>query len=465
MNIIKYSGSRGISGKIFLNDGWYYLVAGTRVCCSEYSKDGVLTVNIKSRNRNALYKCIYGRPTSNYQWDKEVRLSNSDEDMLFESKLSDYDCVVISNKMESERSSLIKDVGESAVDNKVVEEPEIMSNTMKELTEDMDKVHEILVEMDKRREAEKQKKMLNESIVQPVLDGMTEKVVDPLLEGISMFMHQDKTSNWVRPFRNSFIELDDSEPTFWNQAQIDEMIKALDHYGLNLIGQAGTGKGYIAENIGYEIKKRKGYNKVLYCSITCGLIPPYLISHGVGIDGKMYLGIILEGALKAKENPDCVVVVHVDEITRMDFLSTVSCIFKFLGTKGESTEILADFGEPIKYADNLYIICTANVGRGYKTANESERALDQRFKRFEVKGILENEDTFLAFMERFGDTKIFDYLNELYKRLDKCDKKDIDRSISTRLVLNNLDNENVTASDLDLSEEMTKLMKGDSDGD
>lgn len=183
---------------------------------------------------------------------------------------------------------------------------------------------------------------------------------------------------------------------------------------------------------------------------------------GTGVDSRMYLGIILEGALKAHDNPDCAVVVHIDEITRMDFLSTVSCIFKFLGTKGESKEILCDFDEPIKYEKNLYIVCTSNVGKGYKTANESEKALDQRFRRHIVKGILENEDTMMTFMNIYGKSKIFKYLSDLYDKLESS-SKNIDRSISTRLVLNNLDNDNVTAEDLDLSEDMVKLMKGDTD--
>jgi hypothetical protein len=244
-------------------------------------------------------------------------------------------------------------------------------------------------------------------------------------------------SNWRLPFKDSFSEIeldDDFRP--WNKDQIKEILKDLNEQGVLLSGGTGTGKSYLAKNIGryllseytkamtdkdekaiiYEDEKQiiKSYANVRYAKFTVGKLSPNFISWGTSITGDYELGIILQAAMLAEVDPDTAYIVHLDEVTRSDFIGDLSPVFDFLSEKGKSTLKLPVFDkrkfvptekvkdiketekDTIKYAPNIYIICTANSavasGRRYDTTPLVDSAFQDRFKKHEVIGVLKNEE-------------------------------------------------------------------------
>jgi hypothetical protein len=246
---------------------------------------------------------------------------------------------------------------------------------------------------------------------------------------------------WERPFQNSFKKIEEDK-TFriWNQKQIDNILDTLEVRGVILSGGAGTGKGFIARNIGFQLIEKSGYKSVLYSKLGLGKLSPNLLAWGKTIKGNYELGIILEGALVANDNPDSAVIVHLDEITRSDFLGDISTLFDFLSEKGKSSIMLPELGEII-YPSNLFIVCTANEGAGNKTNLIQDQALIDRLRTIPVIGVFENQTTFEKFTEVYQDkinTTYKESLLNIYKTLENNAGKNwysVAREISTRRLL------------------------------
>jgi MoxR-like ATPase len=246
---------------------------------------------------------------------------------------------------------------------------------------------------------------------------------------------------WERPFQNSFKKIEE-DTTFriWNGDQIKEIVDTLKVRGVILSGGAGTGKGYIARNIGFQLTEKLGYKSVLYSKIGLGKLSPNLLAWGKTIKGNYELGIILEGALVAKDNPDSAVIVHLDEITRSDFLGDISTLFDFLSEKGKSSITLPELGEII-YPSNLFIVCTANEGAGNKTNLIQDQALIDRLRTIPVIGVFENEETFKEFLKAYPDNISNTYkeallnISEALKNVTNKNWYSVAREISTRRLL------------------------------
>lgn len=318
----------------------------------------------------------------------------------------------------------------------------------------------------------------NETMLKQVLINEATKELGSLLG------KESSDDSFVRPYTKSFKTYNKdssdwkSSLTVWNKSQYSKIVSKLAYSGVNLCGKAGTGKGYIAENIGYTIvDTNSDYVGFKYMKLSCGKIAPLNIAWGTGIDGKNYIGVILEGALLAHENPDYAVVVHLDEITRSDFLGDIAVLFDFLSEKGKSSIMLPN-GQEIIYENNLYIVCTSNDGKEYSATVISDGAFNERFEPEVIVGVLDNNESLLEFKHfidnlNFNAENVYIFIQDLYSKILDSDKK-IDRSISTRLLLRCINQlfksgklvdydyvKNFLVNDLKLHHSMLKLLEED----
>jgi energy-coupling factor transporter ATP-binding protein EcfA2 len=313
----------------------------------------------------------------------------------------------------------------------------------------------------------------------------------------------DKQPTWRFPFKNSFETLvKDPEFIEWDEKAIKKTIKALKTKGVLLSGGTGTGKSYLARNIGTIIKDRltnangDRYTDVKYSKFTVGKLSPNLVSWGTSITGDYELGIILQAAILAEANPHTAYVVHLDEVTRSDFIGDLSSVFDFLSTKGKSTLKLPDFkkeyalpsreereikevkGRPdtVTYVNNLYIVCTANTastsGKRYETTPLTDSAFQDRFKKVDVVGVLENDEIFTKFknncLAEDKNPALSEFLDKLFKAFNDVEGDiknkresnkntmvdELKRDISTRKLLEAIE-ENISSYSIkDLCDEL-----------
>jgi MoxR-like ATPase len=298
---------------------------------------------------------------------------------------------------------------------------------------------------DKRMDTFKEKGALIDTLIKGATSECYEREMLGVYILILLELQSEQNIKWERPYKNLFKEIEKDEAfQVWNEKQIKDITKWLKYGGVILSGGAGTGKGYLAKNIAFQFIDELGYKSVLYSELGSGPMTPNKIGYGDTITGNYELGIILEGAILAKDNPDKAVVVLLDEITRADFLSCISKLFNFLSEKGKSNINLTGIGE-ITYQSNLFIICTANEGAYNKTDILSDEALLDRLHKIPVVGVFENEETlnkFLsAYKEKINNTYKEILLN-IYKVLEENkDSKwySVAREISTRKLIQCMD--------------------------
>lgn len=230
-----------------------------------------------------------------------------------------------------------------------------------------------------------------------------------------------------------------------NQNDLVNICDTLKYSGVYLAGEAGIGKGMIANNIGaLLVKQNDSYNSYAKVFVNCHeAINVAQVSWGTGMNNVEYLGAFYTAFKYANEHEDCAVVLVLDEINRCKWEELLGAVFELTSSKNDSSHCRMINGDNLTYSSNVYIIATGNVGVSFKTGKIDDSGFNDRFQYIKLSGLFDSieyiksysENAVLKFKPSLSKEAISKVLEDVYHAIE-FDKR-VCRAVSLRK-MNNL---------------------------
>lgn len=274
-------------------------------------------------------------------------------------------------------------------------------------------------------------------------------------EIFSSVLNKDDSIKFLEPYA-SRVELFDRDSEdykkslsilsrVFNQNDLISICDTLKYSGVYLAGEAGIGKGMIANNIGALLVEQNDiYNSYAKVFVNCHeAINIAQVSWGTGMNNVEYLGAFYTAFKYAEEHPDCAVVLVLDEINRCKWEELLGAVFELTSSKIDNSHCYMNNGVKLTYLSNIYIIATGNVGVSFKTGKIDDSGFNDRFQYIKLSGLFDSIDYIKSYSKNavselntgLSEKDIFKVLEDVYYAIE--DNQRVCRSVSLRK-MNNL---------------------------
>lgn len=218
----------------------------------------------------------------------------------------------------------------------------------------------------------------------------------------SVLNKKDDSISFLEPYANR-IEIFNRDSTEYNESlnllsrvlnqnDLVNICDTLKYSGVYLAGEAGIGKGMIANNIGaLLVEQNDKYNSYAKVFVNCHeAINIAQVSWGTGMNNVEYLGAFYTAFKYAEEHRDCAVVLVLDEINRCKWEELLGAVFELTSSKIGSSHCRMINGVELTYSSNVYIIATGNVGVSFKTGKIDDSGFNDRFQYIKLSGLFDS---------------------------------------------------------------------------
>lgn len=284
---------------------------------------------------------------------------------------------------------------------------------------------------------------------------LTDAITSILNDVINIRLSKDNSINFLEPYSNRVELVDKNSEDYkkslsilsrvFNQNDLISICDTLKYSGVYLAGEAGIGKGMIANNIGALLVEQNDiYNSYAKVFVNCHeAINIAQVSWGTGMNNVEYLGAFYTAFKYAEEHPDCAVVLVLDEINRCKWEELLGAVFELTSSKIDNSHCYMNNGVKLTYLSNIYIIATGNVGVSFKTGKIDDSGFNDRFQYIKLSGLFDSIDYIKSYSKNavselntgLSEKDIFKVLEDVYYAIE--DNQRVCRSVSLRK-MNNL---------------------------
>ena len=271
----------------------------------------------------------------------------------------------------------------------------------------------------------------------------------------SVLNKKDDSINFLEPYANRVEKFNRDSKEYneslkllsrvLNQNDLVNICDTLKYSGVYLAGEAGIGKGMIANNIGaLLVEQNDKYNSYAKVFVNCHeAINIAQVSWGTGMNNVEYLGAFYTAFKYAEEHRDCAVVLVLDEINRCKWEELLGAVFELTSSKIEKSHCRMINGVDLTYLSNVYIIATGNVGVSFKTGKIDDSGFNDRFQYIKLSGLFDSieyidsysKNAVLKFKPSLSKENISKVLEDVYNSIN--DNQKVCRAVSLRK-MNNL---------------------------